>query len=207
MIAQQAKQLTVFQRTPAWCVPARNGKVDPEVTSARKANYDQVVENIRKSFFGFELGFIPESVLETTPEEREREFDRMWDHGGFDFWLANYHDLFFSEEANDIVAGYLKRKIRSTVRDPLVAEKLIPKYPHGTKRQPLDTNYYETFNKNNVLLVDANTDGPIEEITPKGIRAGGKETSSTSSSSLRGFDAMTGALKISLTSRAAAAAA
>ena len=105
-------------------------------------------------------------MLETTPEEREREFDRMWDAGGFPFWLANYQDMFFSKEANDVIADYLKRKIRATVNDPVVAEKLTPKnYPYGTKRQPLDTNYFETFNKKNVLLVDASTDGPIEEFS------------------------------------------
>jgi cation diffusion facilitator CzcD-associated flavoprotein CzcO len=72
IIAQQVKQLTVFERTPAYCVPARNGKVDPEVVKARKPNCDQVVDNIRKSFFGFELNFMPKGVLKTTPEERER---------------------------------------------------------------------------------------------------------------------------------------
>ena len=175
-IAQQARHLTVFQRTPNFCVPARNGQVDPEMTRARKADYDGIVDHISNSFFGFELNFIPKSVLETTPEEREQEFDRMWDNGGFAFWLANYQDMFFSKEANDVIADYLKRKIRATVKDPVVAEKLIPKtYAYGTKRQPLDTNYFETFNKPNVLLVDASTDGPIEEITPNGIRAGGKE--------------------------------
>jgi len=141
-IAQQAKQLTVFQRTANYCVPARNGKVDPEVVKARKAGYDGVVERIKESFFGFEHCFIPNSVLETTAEEREREFDRMWDAGGFAFWLANYRDMFFSQEANDLCADYIKRKIRKTVKDPVVAEKLIPKgYAYGTKRQPLDTNY------------------------------------------------------------------
>jgi len=82
-IAQQAKQLTVFQRTANYCVPARNGKVDPALVEARKADYDGVVRRIRQSFFGFEYNFIPKSVLEATPEEREREFDRMWDEGGF----------------------------------------------------------------------------------------------------------------------------
>ena len=94
----------------------------------------------------------------------------------FAFWLANYQDMFFAQEANDLCADYIKRKIRKTVKDPVIAEKLIPKgYAYGTKRQPLDTNYYETFNKDNVLLVDAKTDGGIEEITERGIRAGGKE--------------------------------
>ncbi|HEX9490160.1 MAG TPA: NAD(P)/FAD-dependent oxidoreductase, partial [Stellaceae bacterium] len=165
-IAQQAKQLTVFQRTANYCVPARNGKVDPELVKSRKEDYDGIVKRIRESFFGQEHYFIPKSALEVTAEEREREFDRMWDAGGFAFWLANYQDMFFTQEANDLCADYIKRKIRTTVKDPAVAEKLIPKgYAYGTKRQPLDTNYYETFNKDNVLLVDAKTDGPIEEIT------------------------------------------
>src|SRR5690242_15365992 len=159
-IAQQAKQLIVFQRTANYCVPARNGKVDPDVVRARKADYDGVVRRIRQSFFGFEYNFIPKAVVETTPEEREREFDRMWDAGGFAFWLANYQDMFFSQEANDLCADYIKRKIRRTVKDPVVAEKLIPKgYAYGTKRQPLDTNYYETFNKDNVLLVNNPLEG------------------------------------------------
>ena len=195
-IAQQAKQLTVFQRTANYCVPARNGKVDPEVVKARKADYDGVIKRIRESFFGQEHYFIPKSVLEATPEEREREFDRMWDAGGFAFWLGNYQDMFFNQESNDVCADYIKRKIRKTVKDAGVAEKLIPKgYAYGTKRQPLDTNYYETFNKDNVLLVDAKTDGAIEEITARGIRAGGKEYEFDIIVFATGFDAMTGPLK------------
>jgi cyclohexanone monooxygenase len=115
---------------------------------------------------------------------------------GFAFWLANYHDMFFSKDANDVIADYLKRKIRSVVNDPATAEKLTPKsYPYGTKRQPLDTNYFETFNKKNVALVDASTDGSIEEVTPNGIRAGGKEYPLDIIVIATGFDAMTGPLK------------
>ena len=120
----------------------------------------------------------------------------MWDGGGFAFWLGNYQDMFFSQEANDICADYIKRKIRTIVKDPVIAEKLIPKgYAYGTKRQPLDTNYYETFNKHNVQLVDAKTDGGIEEITEAGIRAGGKEYPLDIIVFATGFDAMTGPLK------------
>jgi cyclohexanone monooxygenase len=195
-IAQQAKQLTVFQRTANYCVPARNGKVDPEVAKARKADYDGIVKRIRESFFGQEHYFIPKSALEATAEEREREFDRMWDAGGFAFWLANYQDMFFSQKANDLCADYIKRKIRKTVKDPVVAEKLIPKgYAYGTKRQPLDTNYYETFNKDNVRLVDAKTDGAIQEITETGIRAGDIVYPLDIIVFATGFDAMTGPLK------------
>ena len=117
-IAQQAKHLTVFQRTANYCVPARNGKVDPEVAAARKADYDGIVKRIRESFFGQEHYFIPKSALEVTAEEREREFDRMWDAGGFAFWLGNYQDMFFDQQANDLCADYIKRKIRKTVKDP-----------------------------------------------------------------------------------------
>ena len=195
-ISQQAKHLTVFQRTANFCVPARNGKVDPEKVKARKADYDGVVERLRGSFAGFEHFPIEKSALEATPEEREQVYDRLWDNGGFGFLLENYNDVLVNQEANDLSADYIRRKIRTTVIDPGVAEKLIPRsHSYGTKRQPLDTNYYETFNKLNVLLVDAKTDGPIEEITEKGIRAGGREYEFDIIVFATGFDAMTGPLK------------
>jgi cation diffusion facilitator CzcD-associated flavoprotein CzcO len=195
-IAQQAKQLTVFQRTANYCVPARNGKVDPEVTKARKADYENIIKRTRESFFGQEHYFIMKSALEATPEEREAEFDKKWDAGGFAFWLANYQDMFFVEEANELCADYIRRKIRKTVIDQKVADRLMPKGHHyGCKRQPLDTNYYETYNKHNVQLIDAATDGGIEEITEKGIRAGGKEYEFDIIVFATGFDAMTGPLK------------
>ena len=195
-IAQQAKQLTVFQRTANYCVPARNGKVDPEVTKARKADYENIIKRTRESFFGQEHYFIMKSALEATPEEREAEFDKRWDAGGFAFWLANYSDMFFVEEANELCADYIRRKIRNTVIDQSVADRLMPKGHHyGCKRQPLDTNYYETYNKPNVKLIDAATDGGIEEITEKGIRVGGKEYEFDIIVFATGFDAMTGPLK------------
>jgi cyclohexanone monooxygenase len=110
--------------------------------------------------------------------------------------LANYQDLLFNEDANDLISDYLRRKIRQAVKDPAVAEKLVPKgHPYATKRPPLDTNYYETFNKDNVLLVDTSTDGAIEEITEPGIRAGGKEYEFDIIVFATGFDAFTGSLK------------
>ncbi|GAC1498720.1 MAG: NAD(P)/FAD-dependent oxidoreductase [Vulcanimicrobiaceae bacterium] len=195
IIAAQAKRLTVFQRTPNYCVPARNGKVDPDVARARKANYPAIKEAIRNSYFGFELDFIGKSALEATPEERERVFDDMWDRGGFPFWLANYQDMFFSLEANEVCADYLRRKIRQTVFDPAVAEKLTPTtYPYGTKRQPLDSNYFETFNRSNVALVDVN-ETPIVEIVPDGIRTSAETFDLDILVLGTGFDAMTGPLR------------
>jgi cyclohexanone monooxygenase len=192
-IAQQAKQLTVFQRTANYCAPARNGKVDPELVKARKADYEGIIERTRD--FAFELYAIPKSAMEATAEERESEFDKMRDAGGFAFFLANYQDMLSSQEANDLCADYIKRTIRKTVKDPAVAEKLIPNHGLMTKRPPLDTNYYETFNKDRVLLIDANTDGAVEEITEKGIRAGGKEYEFDIIVFATGFDASTGSLK------------
>jgi cation diffusion facilitator CzcD-associated flavoprotein CzcO len=120
----------------------------------------------------------------------------LWDTGGFGFWLANYQDILSDQAANDLCADYIRRKIRKAVKDPVIAEKLTPKdYAYGTKRQPLDTNYYETFNKDNVLLVDAKADGAVEEITEKGIRAGGKEYEFDIIVFATGFDAFTGPLK------------
>jgi cyclohexanone monooxygenase len=204
-IALQAKHLTVFQRTPNYCVPARNGKVDPEVREARTADYEGIVERIRNSYFGFEYEFIAKSALEASPEERERVFEDMWDGGGFPFWLANYQDMFFSREANEICAQFLRRKIRETVKDPRVAEKLTPRdYPYGTKRQPLDTNYFETFNKTNVELVDVR-DTPILAITQKGVRTAEREHELDIIVYATGFDAMTGPMKqIAITGRGGA---
>lgn len=194
-ISEQARHLTVFQRTPNYCWPARHGKVDPDVVKARKADYDGIRERLQSSYFGFEMAFIPKSVFDDPPEERERVWDEMWYRGGFPFWIANYQDVFFSKEANDACADYMARKIREKVKDPTVAEKLVPKnYPYGTKRQPLDSNYYETFNKPNVLLVDVN-ETPIEAITPKGIRTSNKEYEFDIIVFATGFDAMTGPLK------------
>ena len=173
------------------------------MVKARKADYDRIKERIRNSSFGFELDFIPKSVLEVSPQERERVFNQMWDQGGFAFWLANYQDMFFDKKANEICANFLRRKIRETVKAPVIADKLIPKtYPYGTKRQPLDTNYFETFNKPNVVLVDVN-ETPIEEITPKGIRTSEQEHEFDIIVFATGFDAMTGPLKrIDITGRA-----
>jgi cyclohexanone monooxygenase len=138
-IAQQAKQLTVFQRTANYCVPARNGKMDPEVYKARKADYDGVVKRIRESFFGQEHYFIPKSALEATPEEREREFDKRWDAGGFAFWLANYQDMFFDQKANDLCAD-ISAQDRKTVKDPAVAESSYRRATPTAPAPALDTN-------------------------------------------------------------------
>ncbi len=183
-MAQQAKHLTVFQRTASYCVPARNGKVDPEVAKARKADYDGVVKRTRESFFGHDLHFIQQSALAVTPAEREREFDRMWDVGGFPFWLGNYKDIFISQEANELCADYLKGKIRKAVNDPAVAERLIPKgYPYGTKRQPLDTNTSKPLTRTTCCWSMPAPTARSRSSRPRASAPAARNTNSTSSSS------------------------
>ena len=193
LIAQQAERLTVFQRTANYAIPARNGPLDPEVDKARKEDFEGVKERTRNSFAGFELYFIDHGALEDSPEQREREFQARWDQGGFGLWLANYNDIFFTREANETVSEWLRKKIRERVDDPETAEKLTPYHAFGTKRVPLESNYYEAFNRDDVELVDVG-EAPIQEITPKGLRTSEAEYEFDALIFATGFDALTGPL-------------
>ena len=195
LIARQAADLTVFQRTANYIVPARNGPVDPEVIAARKRDYQGIWDRVRASYFGFELNFIEKGALEASPEERERELMARWEQGGFGIWLGSYVDIFFNDEANATVREFLHDRIRETVDDPETAELLIPKgYPFGCKRNPLDSGYFETFNLPHVHLVDVKSN-PIAAITEQGVRLeDGTEFALDAIVYATGFDAMTGPL-------------
>ena len=195
LIARQAADLTVFQRTANYIVPARNGPVDPEVIAARKRDYQGIWDRVRASYFGFELNFIEKGALEASPEERERELMARWEQGGFGIWLGSYVDIFFNDEANATVREFLHDRIRETVDDPETAELLIPKgYPFGCKRNPLDSGYFETFNLPHVHLVDVKSN-PIAAITEQGVRLeDGTEYAFDAIVYATGFDAMTGPL-------------
>ena len=195
LIAQQAADLTVFQRTANYIVPANNGPVPEEVRRARKADYEGIRERLRSSYFGFELYFEEKGALETPPKERYLALQQRWDEGGFGIWLGSYGDIFFVDEANEKVREFLHDRIREKVHDPETAELLIPKgYPFGCKRNPLDSGYFETFNRDNVHLVDVKAT-PIAEITPAGVRLDdGTEYEFDAIVYATGFDAMTGPL-------------
>jgi cation diffusion facilitator CzcD-associated flavoprotein CzcO len=195
LIARQAADLTVFQRTANYVVPANNGPVPEHVRQARKADYEGIRERLRNSNFGFELYFEEKGALETTHEERYRVLQERWDEGGFGIWLGSYVDIFFVEEANGYVREFLHDRIREKVHDPETAELLVPKgYPFGCKRNPLDSGYFETFNRENVHLVDVKAN-PVTEITPAGVRLGdGTEYGFDALVYATGFDAMTGPL-------------
>ena len=193
IIAAQARHLTVFQRTPNFSIPAWNAPQAPEKTAEMKRNYDALREKSRNSYAGDYADEYYVSVLDLAPEEREAHFEKRWREGGFNFQYA-FADVMVSAEANRFAAEFVRNKIRAKVRDPNVAELLCPKdYPIGTKRLCVDTNYYETFNRDNVILVDIKSD-PIGEVTANGVRTRGAEYRFDVLVLATGFDAMTGAL-------------
>jgi cyclohexanone monooxygenase len=193
IISRQAASLVVFQRTPNFSVPARNGPLDSEFERRVKADYAEFRRQARESRVGYVVPVNQESALAVSPEVRQREYEMRWQRGGLGF-AAAFTDLLTRKEANDTAAEFFRDKIRATVRDPAVAEALLPKdYPLGTKRICVDTDYYDTFNRDNVSLVDLRGE-PIEAITPRGVRTQVTEYELDSIVFATGFDAMTGAL-------------
>ena len=196
LIAQQARHLHVFQRTANFSLPARNGPMSPEAERAHKADYPARRAAAYETPFGI-AGFPPpvKSALDATPEEREAAYEAKWSEGGSISFLYAYNDLLVNKAANDTASEFVRNKIRSIVRDPAAAELLAPKdHPIGTKRLCLDTNYYETYNRSNVTLVDARST-PIQEITETGVRTTDATYELDAIVFATGFDAMTGALR------------
>ncbi len=196
LIAAAAKHLHVFQRTANFSLPARNGPMDLEIEQTHKAEYPARRAAAYETPFGI-AGFPPpvKSALEATPEERDAKYEAKWAEGGSISFLYSYNDLLVNQAANDTASEFVRDKIRSIVRDPAVAELLAPKdHPIGTKRLCLDTNYYETYNRDNVTLVDVGS-SPIQEITATGVRTADAEYELDAIVFATGFDAMTGALR------------
>ena len=192
-IARQAAQLFVFQRTPNFSVPAHNAPLSADVIRDWNANLAGYRHQERTSAFGFMHDPSTKGALEVSPEERRREYDIRWQRGGFHL-IGAFTDLLVNKEANDTAAAFVCAKIREIVRDPAVAEALVPQsYPIGTKRLCVDSGYYATFNRDNVTLIDIKAT-PIESITPAGIRTSSMEFELDSIVFATGFDAMTGAL-------------
>lgn len=195
IIAGQAKHLYVFQRTPNYSVPAHNAPLDPKYEQWIKANYAALREAARKSKGANALYSVPDkSALEATPEERERLYAERWSIGGLNY-LRAYTDLYTNREANETAAEFVRSKIRNMVRNPAIAEALAPSKGHyiGTKRPCTDTDYYDTYNRDNVTLVDVKR-SPIEQIIPKGVRTQNAEYELDAIVFATGYDAISGAL-------------
>ncbi len=194
LLADPAEALTVFQRTPAYCVPARNGPLDPVYEARIKADYAGFRARNRQMFGGFGSELPPNrvSALQVGAAEREAMFARRWQVGGFSF-LGAFNDLLTNEESNAHAAAFVRARIRETVRDGTTARALCPSHPIGCKRLCVDTGYYATFNRANVRLVDLNAQ-PLEGFTHDGLVAGGERHRVDAVVLATGFDAVTGTL-------------
>ncbi|WP_352583577.1 NAD(P)/FAD-dependent oxidoreductase [Mesorhizobium sp. M0088] len=200
-LAKQANHLYVFQRTPNFSIPARNRAMDADYENSWKKNYAERRALARSMPAGILSQFGDKSALAVSAEERRQEYERRWAAGGTSF-MAAYPDLLRNAEANDTAAEFVREKIRQAVQDPMVAEPLVPvDHPIGAKRICADTNYFETFNRENVTLVDIRAN-PIRDISPGGVTAGSDFYELDSLVLATGFDAITGALnKIEIVGR------
>jgi cyclohexanone monooxygenase len=195
VIAEQAAHLTVFQRTPNYAAPLVNEPMDLEVDRQAKAGYAELRRAAWDSFAGVPFARLKPSALADTPQQRRDHYEACWMDGGFSLWIGSYGDILFDKDANATAADFVREKIRERVKDPAIADMLCPpkSQAYGTKRQPCETNYYETYNRDNVTLVDIKK-APIEEITSQGLRTADAAYEFDILIYATGFDAFTGAL-------------
>ena len=192
-VAKTVGHLTVFQRTPQWCAPLHNAKITPEEMHRIRANYSEIFARCQQTYGCFIHATDPRAALEVTREEREAFWEKLYGEPGFGIWMGNFRDILVDREANALISDFVARKIRQRVKDPGVAEKLIPKnHGFGTRRVPLESGYFEVYNQPNVKLVDIN-ETPIERITPAGIKTSDAEYEFDIIIYATGFDAITGA--------------
>jgi cation diffusion facilitator CzcD-associated flavoprotein CzcO len=194
VIAEQAADLTVFQRTPNFSIPAGNRALDPAEVAELKARYPAWREQQRQSRSGIPSPAATDYALATPEEERNRRFQASWEAGNLTSLAGSFVDILLDPAANETAAEFIRSKIRAVVDDPETAETLSPRtFPYGTKRPCLDTGYYQTFNRPNVHLVDLRKT-PLVEFTPAGLRTSDHEFEVDAIVLATGFDAVTGAL-------------
>ena len=193
IIAETADHLTVFQRTPNYAVPAWNAPLDPDIQNAVKADYPALRARAKTTRNGIDFPIPTTSALAVTADERETVYENRWALGGLSFTTA-FNDLLVDKRSNDTLADFIRRKIRSIVEDPETAKTLSPDSIVGCKRLCVDTGFYQTFNRENVTLIDIN-DKPIETVIEGGIEVDGEHHPLDMLILATGFDAMTGALE------------
>ncbi len=193
VIAEQAAHLTVFQRTPNYSVPARNVLMTAEFKQYVRDNAAEIRQVTHETYNGMGFRVSERKAVETSPEEREALYEAAWERGGLQF-RATFQDMLVSKEANDTAAYFIRRKIRSIVKDPRTAAILSDiDHPYAAKRPPIDTDYFETFNRPNVSLINVREE-PIERISARGIVTQRGEYAVDIIVFATGFDAMTGPL-------------
>ena len=194
IIAQQAGNLKVFQRTPQYSVPQRNQSMDTEEEARIKADYRGYRERNNNLPLAMDINQsdIDQATFDVTAEERQTEYEKRWKLGGMSL-LLSYTDSMTNVAANNTVADFIKTKIKDTVTDQSVAEALLPEHVYACKRPCMDTDYFETYNRPNVTLVDCSKSG-IQQISEKGVIVDGVEHELDCLVFATGFDAMTGSL-------------
>lgn len=193
VVAKQAAQVTMFQRTPNYVLPGRNHPLDDTDRNSIKANYDKIWEQVRSQAFAFPMETSAVMYDDVDDELRERAFEFGWEQGGFRFIFETFGDILTDKRTNSAAADFVRRKIRSIVKDPVTADLLCPKYPIALKRPPLGNFFYESFNRDNVRLVDV-SEHPLIGATDKGLKTDVAEYEFDIVIFALGFDAVTGPL-------------
>lgn len=194
-IAKTVGHLTVFQRTPNWCTPLHNKTISPERMQDIKKNYDEILELCKQTPGCYIHSTDPRSTFEVTEQERLDFWEKLYGEPGFGIWQGNFRDILTDRAANALISDFLADKIRMRVKNPTVAEMLIPKdHGFGTRRVPQETGYYETFNRDNVTLIDIN-ENPITQIFADGVRTVDSDIELDVLVYATGFDAITGAFE------------
>jgi len=194
VIAPEVTTLTVYQRTANWCTPLNNSPITAREQADIKARFDELYGACHSTVSGFLHPDGTRRTFDDTPEERAAFYEELWSSPGFRKMFGNYCDLGVDRAANDEYCAFIERKIRATVHDPAVAERLIPRdHGFGEKRPPMENGYYEAFNRDNVELVDLR-ETPLVEVTRTGLRTTGAEREHDVIIWATGFDAGTGAL-------------
>ena len=192
-IASRVGHLTVFQRRPNWAAPLSNGPISDEEMADIRRRYDEIFATCARTPGGFEHEPDRRGFYNLSKEERIKFWDSLYGQPGFAVWLRNFSEIFVDEEANAEFSEYIANRIRERVKDPKIAEKLVPRdHGFGVQRVPMETRYYEVYNQDNVDLVDI-SETPIEEIVPSGIRTSEKTVELDIIVYATGFDAITGA--------------
>ena len=192
-IAKTAEHLTVFQRTPQYAVPARNGPIDQAYQQQIQSEWKEYRDFMLETVTGMPYPPAERSALDDTPEQRRKVYEELWQKGGFQVLFGGYNNLMTDEAANETISAFVRDKIRETVKDPQTCEKLLPNYMLGTKRLILDEAYFETYNRDNVTLVDLRED-PIERITNHAVVTANDMYELDMLILATGYDAITGTL-------------
>ena len=193
-IAKEVGHLTVFQRTANYCAPLRNRLIDDDEQQIIKRNFPEIFRRCMETAGSFVHEADPRSAFDVPEDERIEQYEKLWDEPGFAKWLSNFYDVMVPGPANEDYAEFFRNKIRERVKDPVVAEMLVPKdHMFGSKRLPCESGYYEVYNQDNVLLVDVKK-APIQRITSTGIQTADAHYELDVIIYATGYDAVTGSL-------------